>query len=167
VSSTATKSRRLPGRPPKHGARALERFLKQNRADGRSKLAIARQDVANGLAEDRGGWPRLSNAEAILVRHAADLVLLTDTIAHYVLRSGTPFGPDGDLLPVLKRSFIGYSNCLRRALAELGLRAVASEPQSLAEYLRARESASRAQSGPQSDAAVEARVIDPGEDTDS
>jgi hypothetical protein len=152
---------RPAGAAPSHGGYYLERLLSRDEPLD-PRVNALRREAADGLAADRGGWPNVSNAEALLIRNTADLALITGTIADYVFRR-EPINEQGEALPILRKMFVGYSNALRRHLEALGLDRRQPEPQSLAEYLRERDQALRATSGPQSDAAAAVAIEVPSD----
>lgn len=59
--------RRPPGRPPKHGGRALARYLRRNLLDRRSWVSRESEAIQEALAGDEGGLERLSAAQASLL----------------------------------------------------------------------------------------------------
>ena len=139
MKRTTVEGTRPPGRPPKHYVRWLARQLKENGLDGRTSMAKALQFIANDLAEDVGGWANLTNRETVLVRRTAALVLLCETIEHHVFSQPTPFTDAGELLAVLSKNYIAYSNTVRLNLVALGLKPDKTPKlPSLAEYLQQR-----------------------------
>jgi hypothetical protein len=132
------------GPPPKHGVRQLTRLIKENALDRRTKPARLLQTVANDLAADAGGWQYLTHRERLLIRNLAAVSVVVQTIEGYALQDN-PL-PDGQLLPVLARNYLGYCNTLRLGLAELGLRPARPEKDvTLQDYLRAREAGTEAE----------------------
>ena len=122
MSSHTKDGKRPPGRPPKHHARWLARRLKENGLDGRTGPAKLLKLRADELADDAGGWPNMTNREAMLVRRTAALLLLCETIEHHVFTQESPFTATGELLAVLSKSYIAYSNTVRLNLVALGLK---------------------------------------------
>jgi hypothetical protein len=145
--------KRPQGRPPKHHARWLARRLKENGLDGRTGPAKLLKLRADELADDAGGWSYLTNRESVLVRRTAALLLLCETIEHHVFRQPSPFTDTGELLAVLAKSYIAYSNTARLNLVALGLRPErADRVPSLQEYLQSRRDSgaeTRAEKQPQ------------------
>jgi hypothetical protein len=122
VKRTTLQGNRPPGRPPKHYVRWLSRQLKEAGFDGRTQQAKALQSIANDLADDAGGWANLTSREIMLVRRTAALLLLCETIEHHVFSQQNPFTETGELLNVLAKNYIAYSNTLRLNLLALGLK---------------------------------------------
>lgn len=122
MKRTTVEGNRPPGRPPKHYVRWLSRQLKEAGLDGRTQRAKALQSIANVLADDAGGWPCLTNREVMLVRRTAALLLLCETIEQYVFSQQSPFTENGELLNVLAKNYIAYSNTVRLNLVALGLK---------------------------------------------
>jgi hypothetical protein len=56
--------------------------------DGRSELGRRVRDLANGFAEQLGGWPALSDTLAANVRKAAELTALAEKARADALRDG-------------------------------------------------------------------------------
>lgn len=137
---------RPPGRPPKHGARLLERVLRENRLDKRTGVAKLLASIENDLAADRGGWPSTSAAEALLIRRAAFLALVCSSVENWLLRR-----PDlvvnGELLGPLKKGLATHQANLTRVLSALGIKSNTPKVPSLEEYLRQRGAASAAGTG--------------------
>jgi hypothetical protein len=163
------KPRRNPsGRQAKHAGRAIERVTQQNLWDKRTTIYRARCDRANAYVEHFfGGWVNVGALD-VLVWAAADVSIILDSISGYVARQGGPITASGELLPVLRKSFIAYQNALRlhlQALAELAKSRPDRTP-TLAEYLTqkaaeqapARNDGASAQSQPEGDAPAEGRA---------
>lgn len=132
--------RRKPGhRKLRHGARALEQLMKTQKLDMHPTVARMIRSVENDLAADYGGWARVSTARAILIRKAAWLTLITDSLEHFVGRQGGPLTAEGDLLGAVARPhYLAHVNALGRLLETLGLDRADVEPLTLAEYLATR-----------------------------
>jgi hypothetical protein len=107
-------------RPPKHGARQLERLLKSNGLDRRTLTGRHHRELIDALAAERGGWGNLTVGERLLIERAASLALICRTIETYVFNAGVMQG--NELAPVLARGFATYSENLRRCLLALGLK---------------------------------------------
>ncbi|MGD0950040.1 MAG: hypothetical protein ABSA52_21765 [Candidatus Binatia bacterium] len=139
MSTRTEDGNRPPGRPPKHYARWLARRLKENGLDGRTGPAKLLKMRADELADDAGGWPNLSNRECVLVQRTAALILLCETIEGHVFSQTTPFTDSGELLAVLSKNYIAYSNTVRLNLLALGLKPdKAPRVPTLEEYLAAK-----------------------------
>src|SRR5262245_44836466 len=69
----ARTKKRLPGRPPKSGSRALSRFIRENLLDRRTWVSREVEATADRYATDAGGWEALSHRERDTVWLAAGL----------------------------------------------------------------------------------------------
>jgi len=105
----------------KHGSRALERLLRENALDRRTKTAQQYHALQDALAEDRGGWGNCTAAEKILIERTAALTLVCRTIELFVIKRGI-LDAAGMLAPVLAKGYTSHAAALTRALVALGLR---------------------------------------------
>jgi hypothetical protein len=80
----------------------------------------------------------LGDVERVRVEAAADVGAIYYTLRVYVFRQSAFIGGDGELIPVLRKSFLGYGNAWRRELATFDLVPEDVEVPSLAEYLATR-----------------------------
>lgn len=113
------------GRPMRHGPRALERRIKQNALDGRSRTAKALAEVGDALAGDRGGWSNVTAAERLLIERVAAETLFCRAIESWALRQPEIITSNGDgpkLLAPLAKGYTSHLGALTRALQALGLR---------------------------------------------
>lgn len=110
------------GRPPKHGARMLERLLQTNQLDRRTRTAQLLEAIRADIADDAGGWDRLTTRERILVDRIAAETLLCSAMENFALGQPSPITEGGELLGVLRKSYTAHSANLARMLAQLGLR---------------------------------------------
>jgi len=136
---------RPPGRPPKHGSRALARAIEGNKLDRRTRPAKLRQQAANLFAEDAGGWPYLNNREVALIWSTASVWVLLNLRLDALL-AGNGNEDHGSL-----KWLIALLNSFRRNLEVLGLRPERVEDRipTLEQYLAAkatRDSAGDSQS---------------------
>jgi hypothetical protein len=136
-----------PGRPPKHGARALERLLQQNKLDKRTRTAKLLQSIANDLAADAGGWAHLTAREKLLVERCAAQALIVASLEGWVFQQASLIDAGGEMLGVLRKGYTAHVAALARNLVALGLKPnTAKKLPTLGEYLASR------QSGAESDA---------------
>jgi hypothetical protein len=147
------------GRPPKHGARALSRYLANGALDGRTWVARALRDIRLELAADAGGIDCLTARERVMLDRCAAATLICQTIEAHVF-DRAPVNADGELLPILRKGYVSHVQSLSRMLQALGLRP--SRPDqtlSLNEYLALRSAA-----GPQAAAAAPGATDADGEE---
>lgn len=127
-------------RPPKHGSRQLERLIRENALDGRTKTARMLRMIADDLAEDAGGWTRLTNREKLLIDRTATAAVIMQSIEGWVLTQPGPVDEKGDLLNVLRRGYLAYLAQVTRCLVALGLKPDrADRGPTLEEYIASRE----------------------------
>jgi hypothetical protein len=107
--------------------------------DGRSAEARRRKLVLGDLARELGG--ELTAGQRIVLLQLDVKLAALDTLRSHIEKQASLIGEDGDLLPSLRRAFLGYSNSVGRDLALLhGLKdAKKRPPASLADYLRGRK----------------------------
>lgn len=108
--------RRLPGRKPKSGSRALARHLARQTIDERTKPAKARRRAAQLLADDAGGWDYLNNRETLLVWATANLWAVLQARLDLLLAGKADTTTDDF------RWIMALVNSFRRNLEVLGLR---------------------------------------------
>jgi hypothetical protein len=137
VGKRTNGGQRPPGRPPKHGARLLERVLRENRLDRRTATAKLLARIENDLANDRGGWPSVSAAQALLIRRAGFLALVCSSVENWLLKQPA-LVVKGELLGPLKKGLATHQANLARVLAALGIEASASKVPTLEDYLSRR-----------------------------
>jgi hypothetical protein len=161
-------------RPPKHGARALERRIRQNDLDGRTVTARALAQIGDALAEDRGGWSNVTAGERLLIERAAASVLFLRAIESWALRQPAIVltGKDGArLLGPLQKGYTSHLGALTRALAALGVRPdKVDRLPDLSDYLQRHANGNGydgAQRQPRSDAAPNARAEGQADDSAS
>lgn len=130
--------KRLPGRPPKSGARALSKFIRRNLLDRRTWVSHEVEATSDRYAADAGGWENLSNRERDTVWLAAGLFveLCVRQQARLVsLAQGDLEIDDSD------KHYGWLFNSYSRIMDKLGLRPDrADKTPSLQEYLAARAS---------------------------
>jgi hypothetical protein len=127
--------RRAPGRPPKHAARALARYLAAGQLDQRTWIARALKDIRDDLAGDKGGWGECSASERILISRAAALTMIVQAMETWVFAQGDVVGATGEPLAVLKKGLATHTANLARMLVALGLQRRARDVIPLDQYL--------------------------------
>jgi hypothetical protein len=89
--------------------------------DGRSAEARRRKLVLCDLARELGG--ELTAGQRIVLLQLDVKLAALDTLRSHIEKQASLIGEDGDLLPSLRRAFLGYSNSVARDVALLhGLR---------------------------------------------
>ena len=142
---------RKSGRPPKHGARLMQRILDDHQLDGRTKLARIRRDLRNEIADDAGGWDHLTARERAIVERVVAHILICGAIEDYAFAEG-PI-EDGELRPILAREYSQFAGGLTRMLSTLGLRPERPERRvDLADYVASQSSAESAADATDTDA---------------
>src|SRR2546422_6703514 len=130
--------RRLPGRPPEHGAAMLTRVLrtvKLDTIDGRSEAGVFVRRVREGLLDQLGG--DVTPAQRLLIEEAAKTALIAQAVGDYIMRQQSLVRADASLLPVvLQREVLVGS--LTRLLLALGLKRTDKPVENLATFLAAR-----------------------------
>ena len=110
------------GRPPKHAGRQLARFIANQQLDARTGIARLLKESRDSLIEDAGGAQHLTNRELVLVDRTASLLVIVGTLEGYIFSQKSLVDGDGQLIPVLRKSYLSYQNTLRLNLESLGLR---------------------------------------------
>ena len=143
------RSRGIDGRKPLHGTRALERVLNANGLDQRTVTARLLRMIEGDLIADAGGEANLTNRERLLIRRCAAQALILESIEAFVFGQPSLLTETHELLPVLRKGYIGHVNALRHNLVALGLKPDRAETlPTLGEYIAAR-SEQAAGNGPQ------------------
>jgi hypothetical protein len=139
-SSTVTGGKaivRAPGRPLKHGARALARFVRERRLDRRTWLARAIEQTEHVLATDAGGFEACSHRDRLRIALIAGVWVEWQLIAwnrqHKLIK--------GESTTETDKYFIALTNSTARLLEAIPDRVKEHLP-SLDEYLRGRQAAS-------------------------
>ena len=114
---------------PKLGAYSKEIVLA--RPDRRTKEGRLLKQMRQALIAHLGGESRLSAPALALIERAAMLQLRCAVLDQKVL--------DGSFSEYDAKTYLAFSNSLRRTLAALGLQPAASKPPTLAQYLAARQ----------------------------
>jgi len=127
-----------PGRKPKHGSRALARAIEANKLDRRTRPAKLRQQAANLMAEDAGGWPNLNNREVALIWTTASVWVLLN------LRLDALLAGEGNEDQGSLKWLVALLNSFRRNLEVLGLKPERVEDRipTLEQYLASRSASS-------------------------
>ncbi len=112
MSRPLVPMKRPPGRPMKDGSRARARMIAQKKVDRRTRPAKLRQQAANLLAEDAGGWPNLNNREVALIWTTASVWVLLNLRLDALL-TGDATEDQGSLkwMVALLNSFRATSKC--------------------------------------------------------
>lgn len=138
MNAPATPRGSQAGRPPTHGGRQLARLQREGKVDQRRSHAKYREHVAAFLAVRRarerlGGpgdtWERVvERAYAALdaiqlsqVAVAANIGAIYYVMVRYVFNQPQLLTAEGELLPVLRKSFLAYGNQWRRELRAFAL----------------------------------------------
>jgi hypothetical protein len=125
------------GRPPKHAARSVGRFIRENRLDRRTAVCRMYESAADKIAEDAGGWPHLNNRETLLTWQAAALWVELHVLQVHRMRqlANGETSHDGN-----GKYYVALLNAFRRTIETLGLRPDATERRlpTLGEYIAAR-----------------------------
>ena len=129
------------GRKPKHGARQLQRALAANELDGRTKVARMLRELRTDLAADLGGWECCSVRQRMLIEEAATQKLIVASVLNYAgSHPNELISNKGELMPVLRHSYLAWSAQLVRTLLAIGLEPKRADgPEDLEQYLRQRE----------------------------
>jgi hypothetical protein len=185
MSSRRLPARRKPGRQPTHGARqALAEFRRAEQLNYSRGHVKQRAVIAINLAVALAGRQQWDAVEAALVDRskakvsrlktalavalapldavqrervlaAAELGAAYKRIGAFVFRQRNFLDGDGELIPCMRKSFLGYGNAWRRELAAFDLEPAEVEVPTLAEYLAARSNGTpHAPSGSQASAAT-------------
>jgi hypothetical protein len=111
--------------PTKHGAYAVTKALKQGRHLDR-RFRIGRQLATvreNLIAECSEG--KLSQAQNILLDRIIEKLAFLNCMASYCMDQEQLVSPKGELIGVLRHSYLAFSEALRRdlvGLSQLGLK---------------------------------------------
>jgi len=134
-----------PGRPPKHGSRALSRFVRENKLDRRTWLSRFIEQAECIIAEDQGGLDKLTRREAMLVTLAANQWVEWQLVQWHRQQASLR----GELTHESDKYYLAMVNSLRRTLETLGLRPerVENRISTLEQYLAAKAAEEKATPG--------------------
>ena len=149
VPAVRRRYRQKTGRKAEHGVRGFEERLRRGgKVDRRSLAAREVEQIEDWLIEDRGGADRLNHAERLMLQVTAFAFWVCLRGRQDGIRKGI-LDEQGELPPVLRKSFISYANVAKRNLELLGIRPdKADRTPTLEQYLAARQSAPSAQTAP-------------------
>lgn len=112
------KSKRKPQiRPKRHGAYSF--IVRGSLPTHRAYLLRYLTDCRQGLINDLGGCERLSTGQTILIDRVIGKLGVSRLIEEHCKENGAIRGQE--LAPVLKQSYLAYSNSLRLDLLALGI----------------------------------------------
>jgi hypothetical protein len=170
MSTRRLPARRKPGREPTHGARqALAKFRRSERLNYSRTHVKWRAIIAINLAVQLAGrqqWeaveaaltnkspPKVSRLKTALdvalapldavqrerVLAAAEVGAAYKRIGAYVFQQRSFIDSDGELIPCMRKSFLGYGNAWRRELVSFDLEPKNVETPTLQQYLASRGS---------------------------
>ena len=123
-----------PGHNLRHGAKSAH--VRKRYSDLRFKEGKRLKEVMDALTADLGGQPSIMQ-ELALGNIRTKLIIIFQ-IGKYIDEQASLIGPDQDLLPILRNSYLGYSNSLRADLESLAKLAGQKKPPSLDDYLDAK-----------------------------
>jgi hypothetical protein len=95
------------------------RHPRQRTLDGRSAEARRRKAVLADLVQDLGGGGALTPGQRIVLGQLDVKLAAIDALRLHIEKSASLIGEDGELLPSLRRTFLGYSNSVARDVALL------------------------------------------------
>jgi hypothetical protein len=135
MSSAAKAPTRPQGRPFKHGARALSKFVRENRLDRRTWLSKFIEQTEDTLAAAAGGHEALTTRERMVSTMAANLWVewqLVQWQRQQAILAGT-------LVHVSDKYYLALVNALRRTMETLGLKPERTKDlPTLEQYLKTR-----------------------------
>ena len=101
---------------PVHGA-YCQHFAKRY-SDARTREGKQLKDIMDSLVEDLGGHENLNAGQRLLLDTVQSKLIVILQVGKYVDQQPNII-KDGELLPVLGKSYLAYLNALRLSLAEL------------------------------------------------
>ena len=123
-----------PGHSTEHGAFA--KHFRKRYSDLRTREGKRLKEVMDALVADLGGQPTIMQ-QLGLGNIRTELIVLFQ-ISKWIDKQESLIAPDGDLIPVLRGSYLQYSNSLRADLESLAKLAGKKQAPSLDEYLDAK-----------------------------
>lgn len=111
--------------------------------DGRSAEARRTKTILKKLVEDLGGEAVLSGAQRLVLTQLSEKIATVHVLASHIRKQAVLIGEDGQLIPALRRSYLAYSNSVRRDVEILfGLRETHSKKApNLKDYLKQKREA--------------------------
>lgn len=106
----------------KHGSRALDKILRANLLDKRTRTGRLLKRITEDLMEDAGGPTHVTHREKYLIQHTASLLLLIGTIEGWAFSQASVIDEHGKMPAALGQHYIAYVNSLRLNLVALGLK---------------------------------------------
>jgi hypothetical protein len=82
--------------------------------DGRSAEARRTKTVLKKMVEDLGGEAGLSGAQRLVLTQLSEKIATVHVLATHIRAQAVLIGEDGELIPALRRSYLAYSNSVRR-----------------------------------------------------
>ncbi len=87
--------------------------------DGRTREARRRKAIISDLTRDLGGEEALTPGQRIVIGQLDVKLATVDALRAHIEKQASLIGEDGDLVPSLRRAFLGYSNSVSRDVALL------------------------------------------------
>ena len=100
----------------KHGARS--RDLELRFSDLRTTQGKRLQAILDAIASDLGGHEALNGSQRVLLDLLRSKLIVVLTVSDYVDRQSELI-TDGELIPVLGKSYLAYLNSIRLCLGDL------------------------------------------------
>ena len=123
-----------PGHSTEHGG--FSKHYAKRYSDLRTREGKKLREVMDGLTADLGGQPTVMQQLGLSNIRTKLIVLFQ--ISKWIDKQESLIGPDQDLIPVLRRSYLQYSNSLRQDLESLAKLAGQKQAPSLDEYVDAK-----------------------------
>lgn len=82
--------------------------------DGRSAEARRTKTILKKLVEDLGGEAGLSGAQRLILTQLSEKIATVHVLSSHIRKQAALIGEDGQLIPALRRSYLAYSNSVRR-----------------------------------------------------
>jgi len=100
-----------------HGA--TSKTIRKRYSDRRTREGRALAEILDGLVDDLGGPAALSTGHQVILSSIKSKLIIVMQIGKYTDKAESIIDSEGNLLPALRNSYLGYTESLRRDLEAL------------------------------------------------
>lgn len=103
--------------PLKHGAKS--QTIKSRFKDGRTAEGKWLKAVIQAVVDDLGGPKAINAGQQLILSNLRSKLIVLSCIGAYIDKLDNLMAPDEDLIPIMKKRFLTYSNSVTRDIDQL------------------------------------------------
>jgi hypothetical protein len=88
--------------------------FRQHYFDGRTSEGRRLRAVMKGITTELGGEAALTAAQRLILDQLREKIASVHALSAHIGKQAALIGEDGELIPALRRSYLAYSNSVRR-----------------------------------------------------